>query len=67
MLEQSADELRYNLTVLSSAQRASLANDTRMNMAILQNLLQMANAYGQPEHAKQLQQPFETYYSMMER
>ena len=67
MMEQTTDELRYNLTVLNAAQRASLVNDTRMNVAILQNLWQMANAYGQSEHAKQLLEPLERYYAKMER
>ena len=64
---QAIDELRYILTTLNVGQRAGLANDSHMNMAIAQNLWQMANAYGQTEHEQELRQAIERYYPMLSK
>ena len=64
---QVIDELRYILTTLNVGQRAGLANDSHMNMAIAQNLWQMANAYGQTEHEQELRQAIERYYPMLSK
>lgn len=64
LAEMASEQINFILK-LKKTQQAELMGDIRLNMAILQEILQMARLYNRAEHFKKIEDSFNRYISLL--
>ena len=65
-MDQSVKELDFILTQLNARQQQNLFNSVQLDMAILQDLVRMAQSYEKGNHYEELSRTFTRFLSMLQ-